>query len=31
MNLKRENEMLKRLLKDGFFWMNYEEWSGGSW
>ena len=21
--LKRENEMLKRLLKDGFFWMNY--------
>tara|TARA_R110000803_G_scaffold156454_1_gene221021 strand:- start:92 stop:346 length:255 start_codon:yes stop_codon:yes gene_type:complete len=23
MNLKRENEILKRLLKDGFFWMNY--------
>lgn len=22
-NLKRENEMLKRLLKDGFFWMNF--------
>ena len=21
--LKRENEILKRLLKDGFFWMNY--------
>ena len=23
MNLKRENEILKRLIKDGFFWMNY--------
>ena len=23
MNVKRENEILKRLLKDGFFWMNY--------
>ena len=22
--LKRENEILKRLVKDGFFWMNYE-------
>ena len=21
--LKRENEILKRLVKDGFFWMNY--------
>jgi hypothetical protein len=23
MNLTRENKILKRLLKDGFFWMNY--------
>jgi hypothetical protein len=23
-NLKRENEILKRLLKDGYFYMNYD-------
>ena len=23
MNLERENAILKRLLKDGYFWMNY--------
>ena len=23
MNLQKENAILKRLLKDGFFWMNY--------